>query len=142
MKSALYILPALILAAPAAAQSQADIDGVRAAVMAYVEAGDTGTPERAFEAFETETGTMFVRRPGDEETPDHVTTMALADLAARYTRASGDRGAIIRDIRIVEGVMAFAHVSMAWDDRELDDMFLLYKLEDEWKIVAKTVVFH
>lgn len=142
MKHVLALLPLTLLAAPALAQSDADLAGVRAAVEAYIAAGDTGTPDSAVRAFETEVGTMFVRRPAADENPDHVTTMPLAELASRYTRAAGDRGAVIEEIRIVEGVMAYAHVSMDWGDRELDDMFLLYKLGDEWKIVAKTVVFH
>ncbi|MBR9824409.1 MAG: nuclear transport factor 2 family protein [Alphaproteobacteria bacterium] len=147
MKHALTILPTILLAAPALAQpaeeaSAEDIAGVRAALEAYIAAGDTGNPDSASQAFETEEGVLFIRRPAGEEQGDHVTTMELGELASRYTRANGDRNAVIRDIRIVEGVMASAHVYMRWGDTELDDMFLLYKLGDEWKIVAKTAVFH
>ena len=48
------------------AQDEADVDGVRAAVMAYFNAGNTGDPDLAREAFYTSTGDMFIYR-NDED---------------------------------------------------------------------------
>ncbi len=167
MKQALLLAPLILFAAPAQAQpdqaqpdqaqsdqaqsdqaqsdqaqSAADIAGVTEAVMAYVEAGNTGNPDLARQAFETETGVMFIRRPGDDDQPDHVDPVNLGAFADGFTRAAGERHVEIRDIRIIEGEMAWAHIYMTWGEREVDDMFLLYKLEDEWKIVAKSFIFH
>ncbi|MHA6288769.1 nuclear transport factor 2 family protein [Maricaulis sp. CAU 1757] len=142
MKYVAALASALILSAPVAAQSEADIEGVRAAVMAYVEAGNTGSSELARQAFETDQGVMFIRRPGEDGEADHVEPMNLGDFADRFGNPSGDRPAEIRDIRIVEDTVAWAHLHMVWGEREVDDMFLLYKLNGEWKIVAKTFVFH
>jgi hypothetical protein len=141
----IFAAVAAFLATPALAQEEdADIAGVRAAVMAYVVAGNTGDPELAAEAFYTSEGVMFIRREDGEEGEDRVDPMNLGDFAARFGNPAGERVTTFRDISIVEGVLAYAHIHIAWpdSDREVDDMFLLYKIEGEWKIVAKAFDFH
>ncbi|MBO6729573.1 MAG: nuclear transport factor 2 family protein [Maricaulis sp.] len=123
------------------AQDEADVDGVRAAVMAYFNAGNTGDPDLAREAFYTSTGDMFIYR--NDEDGERVDTMNLGDFAARFGRAMPDRTVTFHDITMAEGRVASAHITIDWaDGRFVDDMFLLYKIDGQWKIVAKAFAWH
>jgi len=125
----------------ALAQDDSDTEGVRAAVMAYFDAGNTGSSDLAREAFHTETGEMFIYRNDDEG--ERVDTMNLGDFAARFGRAMPDRTVTFHDINIAEGQVASAHITIDWaDGRFVDDMFLLYKIDGQWKIVAKAFAWH
>ena len=123
------------------AQDDADVEGVRAAVMAYFNAGNTGSSDLAREAFHTETGEMFIYRNDDEG--ERVDTMNLGDFAARFGRAMPERTVTFHDINVAEGSVAYAHITIDWaDGRLVDDMFLLYKIDGQWKIVAKAFAWH
>ena len=123
------------------AQDDADLDGVRGAVMAYFTAGNTGDPDLARVAFYTEEGVMFIYRNDDEG--ERVEPMNLGDFAARFGREMPDRQITFHDINVAEGQVASAHITIDWGDgRFVDDMFLLYKLDGEWKIVAKAFAWH
>ena len=123
------------------AQDDADVEGVRAAVMAYFNAGNTGSSDLAREAFHTETGEMFIYRNDDEG--ERVDTMNLGDFAARFGRAMPERTITFHDINVAEGSVAYAHITIDWaDGRFVDDMFLLYKIAGQWKIIAKAFAWH
>ncbi|MCP2678035.1 nuclear transport factor 2 family protein [Maricaulaceae bacterium NA33B04] len=111
--------------------------GVRAAVMNYFETGNQGDPTLAERAFQTDVGDMFIRRT-DEAGNDAVVAMNLGDFANRMTRPSPvERNGEILNIRILDETMAFAHFSFTAGERQFDDFFLLYLINDEWKIVSK-----
>ena len=129
------------LSASVLAQGESvDEAGVRDAVMAYFLAGNQGDPDLARRAFETGTGVMFIHR--EDETGSTVEGLNLGDFAARFTRTNPDRTITFHDITVAEGAVASAHITIVWGDREVDDMFLLYKLDGEWKIVAKAFTWH
>ena len=43
----------------------------------------------------------------------------------------------IEDIRIVDHQMAFVHFAFTTPERQYDDVFVLYLLGEDWKIVSK-----
>lgn len=137
MKNIILVLFCMGLATAAQAQD-ADIDheaGVRQAVLDYFEAGNIGDPDLARQAFETENGVMFVRR--DSQEGDAVIPRNLGDFADRFTRPQEGREGEIVEIKIVNDEMAFAHFLFTTSDHTFNDFFLLYRLNDEWKIVSK-----
>ena len=112
--------------------------GVRAAVMDYFEGGNDGDSARVANAFEGEHGNMVMRRTGPDGV-DTVGTMNLGEFASRFSRPIPySRAGEIVDVRIVDETMAFAHFSFTTPDRQYDDFFVLYLINDEWKIVTKT----
>jgi len=136
MKFLMMAAAFLMLAGTASAQEGDDAEaGVRAAVMAYFEAGNIGSPDLAREAFETENGVMFIQRSGDEG--DMIRTMNLGDFADRFTRGQEGREGEILEVNIINDEMAFAHFLFTTPDRTFNDFFLLYNLNGEWKIVSK-----
>ena len=138
MKYLLFLTAFFTISGLASAQDSEPVDheaGVRAAVIAYFEAGNTGDPDLARQAFETENGVMFIQRSGEEG--DQIATMNLGDFADRFTRAQSGREGEIIDVKLVNDEMAFAHFLFTTPDRTYNDFFLLYRLDDEWKIVSK-----
>lgn len=130
----LAALPALALCPAAVAQT--DEDGVRAAVLHYFEGGNTGDPDRVAQGFETEQGHFYMRR--SDEHGDHVAARNLGEFAQVFTNAPPyERMGRFEDIRIADERMAFVHFVITMPGREFDDFFLLYKLDEEWKIVSK-----
>ncbi len=130
----------LALAAPAFADDHAHAGheaAVRAAVMDYFEGGSDGDRARIDRAFQTDVGEMFIRRTG-EDGRDYVEAMNLGVFAERIARPSPvERSGEIVEIRIVDDAMAFAHFSFTTPDRQFDDFFVLYLINNEWKIVTK-----
>lgn len=138
MKYLALILACLSFTATAQAQDTTSDDheaAVRAAVMAYFEAGNIGDPDLAAQAFETENGVMFIRR--STEDGDEVIPRNLGDFAARFTRPMEGREGEIVEVKLINDEMAFAHFVFTMPDRTFNDFFLLYRLNDEWKIVGK-----
>jgi len=138
MKYLIVLIAFIGMTGLASAQDAASIDHeaeVRAAVLAYFEAGNTGDPDLAREAFETENGVMFIQRPGEDG--DQIQTMNLGDFADRFTRAQEGREGEIIEVKLINDEMAFAHFLFTTPDRTFNDFFLLYRLDDEWKIVSK-----
>ena len=142
-------IPALCLSAlPASAlagdhhgaghhQAEEHEAAVRAAVMDYFEGGNAGDGERVASAFETEVGDMFIRRTGEDGT-DRVSAMNLGEFASRFTAPIPfERQGEILEIRIVDDMMAFAHFSFTTPDRQFDDFFVLYRVNEAWRIVSK-----
>ncbi|WP_300528239.1 nuclear transport factor 2 family protein [Maricaulis sp.] len=136
------------LASPALAQDDADNDsetgsgteGVRAAVMAYFNAGNQGDADLARQAFYTEEGVMFIHR--SDADGDRVEPMNLGDFADRFGRANPDRNITFHDITVSQGHVASAHITIDFGERTVDDMFLLYNINGEWKIVAKAMAWY
>lgn len=135
MKYIIFVFALLGLSGLASAQETDHEAAVRQAVMDYFEAGNTGNPDLARQAFETENGIMFIQRSGDEG--DRVETMNLGDFAARFTRAQEGREGEVVEVKLINDEMAFAHFLFTTPDRTFNDFFLLYRLDEEWKIVSK-----
>lgn len=137
LKSILYgaiALTGLTLAPIAHAQS--DEDAIRAAVLNYFEGGNTGDPDRVAQGFDTENGHFYLRR--SDEAGDSIRAWPLGEFAQVFTNAPPyERVGEFADIQIVDDRMAFVHFIITMPGREFDDFFLLYEINDEWKIVSK-----
>jgi len=119
-----------------AALAQSDEDAVRAAVLDYFEGGNNGEPDRVAQGFDTENGHFYLRRSGEDG--DTVRAWPLGEFAQVFTSAPPyERVGEFADIRIVDDRMAFVHFIITMPGREFDDFFLLYEINDEWKIVSK-----
>lgn len=117
--------------------SQTDEEAVRETVLHYFEGGNTGSPDRVAQAFDTENGHFYVRRSTDGE--DTISAWPLGEFASVFSNAPPyERAGEFAEIRIVDDSMAFVHFIITMPGREFDDFFLLYKVEGDWRIVSKT----
>lgn len=138
----MMVLACAALMGPTLLQAQTPSDSVAVAnvVMNYVTGWREGDAEALAEVFALNDG-VVLWTSGDDEAAQ-LNGMTFQQILDRGRRPNPSYGleTTIEEIDVVDGKLAVARVHISRAGGSYTDIFLLYKLEQGWRIVTKTYV--